>query len=252
MIQDLRFTWRTLSRTPGFAALVVLILGLGIGATTTVFSIANTVLLRPLPFAEMDRLYSLFENTESGARRLPSYPAFSEWRQQASVFSDISYVRGEDFVIRGEEGPQRVTAAYVAGDFFRLLGARPLLGRVFSDEGPSQAPVVVLSNSFWREHFGGDPTVIGRLISTTDGSFTVVGVMPSELAVPLWWARADVWAPIGAIPPARAYALTQWNLHVDAHVLARLRPGVSPEGAEAEMSQIARRLSQTGPAEQQE
>lgn len=247
---DFRLGVRALGRRPGFALVAVATLALGIGATTAVFSIADGVLLRSLPFAEPERLYSLYEQDQTAALRPPSYPAFEEWRETASTLSGMAYVRGEDFVVRGENGPERRSAGYVAGDFFGALGTPPMLGRVFSDEGPASESEVVLSHRFWSQHFGGDPEILGRMIASTEGTFTVIGVMPPEFGVPVWWTSVDVWAPIHALPPSRAYVLTQRDLHVDSDVVARLSSEVSLEGAQAEMSGLARRLAETYPMEQ--
>lgn len=247
--RDARFGMRMLRKSPGFTLVAILTLALGIGATTVVFSLANSVLLRPLVYPDAERIFVLWEQHRVQGLRPASYPGFRQWKEQSRSFSGLAFIRGEDFILRGPEGPQRLTAAFASGDFFQVLGTPPRLGRVFAEEAPGEERVVVLSDRLWRHRFGSDPGIVGRSISTPEGSFTVVGVMPPGFNAPFW---ADMWLPIEALPPSDRYALEQPNLHVDAQVMARLAPGSTREAAEAEMRAIALRMAVAYPEDSAE
>jgi putative ABC transport system permease protein len=242
--QDAGYGLRVLRRSPGFAAVAVLTLALGIGATTAVFSIVDGVLLRPLVYPEAERLFVLWEQSRQGGLRPASYPAFEDWREQSEAFSEIAYIRGEDVVIRDPEGSRRLIGAFASGDFFQMMGTAPLLGRTFSHEGSGDARVAVLSHRLWLQHYGGDPGVLRQTLPTPHGPLTVIGVMPPGFVAPVW---ADLWLPLEALPPSGRYALSQRNLHADSQIMGRLAPGMSPERAEAEMATIAARLAAAYP-----
>src|SRR6058998_4331591 len=146
VLQDLRYAVRTLRKSPGFAAAGILTLALAIGSNTAVFSVVNGVLLRPLPFAEQDRLFMLGEQSRQGGFRPPSYPTFLDWQAQSSAFARLAYVRGGGQRLAGPDGIQSIVASFVSVGFFATLGERPLLGRLFTtDEERSGAHVAVLS-----------------------------------------------------------------------------------------------------------
>src|SRR5207245_5937497 len=134
MLQDVRYAVRTLRKSPGFAGAAILTLALAIGSNTAVFSVVNGVLLRPLPFAEQDRLFMLAEQSRQGAFRPPSYPTFLDWRAQSSVFSGLAYVRGGGQRLASADGVQSIIGSFVSAGFFATLGERPLLGRLFTPD----------------------------------------------------------------------------------------------------------------------
>src|SRR5437763_7332471 len=178
-MNDLRFAVRTLRKNPGFAAAAILTLALAIGSNTAVFSVVNGVLLRPLPFAEQDRLFMLGEQSRQGGFRPPSYPTFLDWQAQSSALVDLAYVRGAGQRLAGPEGVQSVIVSVVSPVFYATLSERPLVGRLFTpDEEKTGAHVAVLSYAQWQRRFGGDPHILGKTLSLTAGVFSVVGVLP--------------------------------------------------------------------------
>jgi predicted permease len=239
--RDLRHAGRSLRRTPGFAAAAVLTLALGIGATTAVFSVVDGVLLRPLVYPHAERLYTLFEAQPRGSVRSASYPTFQEWRRRAAPFARLGYVRGEDVVVRGAEGPQRFVGAFVSAEYLEVLGTRPLLGRT-----PAADREAVLSHAMWRRYFAGEHSVLGRTLPTRDGPYTVVGVMPPGFEAPIW---ADLWVPVGGLPSQLAAKLNDPRMHSDAEVVARVEPGIDREGAQTRLDALARALEVEGVSE---
>ncbi|MGH7557323.1 MAG: ABC transporter permease [Gemmatimonadota bacterium] len=243
LIQDLRYALRSLRKSPGFTAVAALTLALGIGASTAFFSIVNGVLLQPLPYAQADRLFALYETTTTDDLRAVSYPTFRDWQERNRGFKAMAYIRAEALTLRGEDGAQYLVGAHVSPEFFDVLGARPLHGRTLSAaDHASDARAVVVSHHLWRQAFGGDSAVIGRTVDTLEGAYTVVGVMPPGID-PAW---ADLWLPISVLP-ASSPVLTRRDIHVDSRVLARLREGVSIEQAQASMDAISRRLATAYP-----
>src|SRR2546430_6054631 len=179
LLADLRYAARTLRKSPGFAAAAILTLALAIGSNTAVFSVVNGVLLRPLPFAEQDRLFMLAEQSRQGAFRPPSYPTFLDWRAHTPGRLRAAGVPGGGQRLAGPEGVQSIPASFVSPGFFATLGEPPLVGRLFTqDEEQSGAHVTVLSYDLWQARFGGDPAILGKTLSLTAGVFTVVGVLP--------------------------------------------------------------------------
>ncbi len=250
--RDLRYALRILRRTPVFTATAVLTLGLGIGATTAMFGLVHAVLLKPLPYAEPDRLVRVFEtNPLKGWTRNSASPAnYADWQKQNTVFSDVAALEvfdpakgTTDMFLTGLGEPQRLQASGVSGNMLRMLETAPLLGRTFTDaetfEGSSR--VVVLSYGLWQTLFNGDRGVLGRTISLSGRTYDIVGVMPKEFFFP----RRDVqlWYPLGYQPAMfvqsrRPHWLT---------VVARLRPGVSIEQARDQMKAIAAQLERQYP-----
>src|SRR6059058_5856469 len=185
VLQDLRYAVRTLRKSPGFTTAAILTLAVAIGSNTAVFSVVNGVLLRPLPFAEQDRLFMLAEQSRQGAFRPPSYPTFLDWQAQSSAFSGLAYVRGGGQRLASPDGVQSIVGSIVSPGFLATLGERALLGRAFTpDEERSGAHVAVLSFALWQGRFGGDPLILGKTLSVTAGVFTVVGVLPHAVAYP--------------------------------------------------------------------
>ena len=246
LLADLRYAVRTLRKSPGFAAAGILTLALAIGSNTAVFSVVNGVLLRPLPFAEQDRLFMLAEQSRQGAFRPPSYPTFLDWQAQASAFAGLAYVRGGGQRLAGPEGVQSIPASFVSPGFFATLGEPPLVGRLFTqDEEQSGAHVTVLSYDLWQARFGGDPAILGKTLSLTAGVFTVVGVLPHDVAYPPW-ATEQLYVPIATVA-ATDRALTQRGFHADCRIIGRLKPGMTREQAKADLDGAARREAATYP-----
>lgn len=211
LFADLRYAFRVLSRTPSFAVAVVSVLALGIGANTTIFSIVNAVLLRPLAFEEPERLVRIFTRTPGGRLFELSPGKFYGWQRDAQSFEGMAMYQCcgfRELALTGTGTARTVHATAVSAGFFEIVRARPALGRVFRQEEdtPGGKHVVVLSDRFWRTEFGGHPDVIGRTVKLNDEAYTIVGVMPPTASVASWTAMAsDVWVPLAirtAVPPA--------------------------------------------------
>jgi predicted permease len=246
LLLDLRHAVRGLGRAPGFTAAAVLTLALGIGANTAIFSGVKGVLLQPLPYRDAGRLYLAMESSPTGGLRAASYPTFLDWEAQQDAFAAIGYARGRPELYRGADGPENRGVAYVSPGFSEALGLPTALGRPLApDDAQNGSRAVVLSHRWWRSGFGGDPAVVGRPVTLGRRSYTVVGVAAPAARYPDW---ADAWIPLAAIEGADP-ALTQRGLHVDSRVIARLRPGMSSEQAQARMRAIGARLALTYPAE---
>ncbi len=246
--QDLRYGLRMLFKSPGFTVVAVLALALGIGANTAIFSVVNAMLLRPLPYADPDRLVVLWEtNPNLASTYLRTHneasPAnFIDWREQQTVFEDIAAYRWNDYNLTGGDAPEQLTGNPVTTNMFDVLRVQPLIGRKFRPEesDPKSDRVVMLSYGFWQRRFGGDQNIIGKQITLNGNPHTVVGVMPADFEFP--GAFAELWTALRFAtdtPPSR-----------QSHFLytrARLKPGVTLQQAQAEMDTIAARLRQQYP-----
>ena len=164
LVKDIRYGIRGLLRTPGFAVLAIVTLALGIGANTAMFSVINAVLLRPLPYAEPDRLVWMAESGDEVANRWISYPNFLDWRDRNHVFERISTFRGFSVNLVGADQPVSLGARLVSAEYFRVMGATPFMGRDFTaaDDKVGANPVTIISYAFWQQRFAGDPSIIGK------------------------------------------------------------------------------------------
>ena len=243
--QDLRYGFRMLTKTPVVTLIAVLTLALGIGANTAIFSVVNTVLLKPLPFADPDSLMVLQERNEQVGVQSVAWPNFLDWREQSQSFTAMAAYRLQGFHLAGGERPARPMGGSVSASFFPLLGARPALGRTFTEEEdkPGAAPVVVLSHRLWATRFGSDPGIIGQAVTLDGSPHTVVGVMPADFG--FFRQTAELYVPVGLSGDNPVW-LDRGN-HPGLRVLGRLKPGVSQESARTEMSAIARRLEEQHP-----
>src|SRR5215212_2720537 len=242
--QDLRYGLRMLFKNPGFTVISVLALALGIGANTAIFSVVNTVLLRPLPYKEPDRLVMVWEdNSKIGyPRDTPAAANYIDWREQSTVFEGMAATADLSLNLTGAGEPERFDGKRVSANFFSLLGVEPQLGRGFMPEEdvPGANKVVVLSHGLWQRRFGSDQGLVGKSITLNGEGYTVVGVMPQGFQ----FLSQDVgmWVPIAFTQQQAANRGSHY-----LRVVARLKPGVSVERAQAEMSTIAARLSQQYP-----
>ncbi|HEY4573791.1 MAG TPA: ABC transporter permease, partial [Thermoanaerobaculia bacterium] len=244
--QDLRYSLRTLRKSPGFAAAAVGILALGIGANSALFSVVDAVLLRPLPFPEPGRMMRLEEAPPPPAASLKAVsPAdYFDWRGQSHSFAALAAYRGGSLTLTGGQEPEALTAATVMGDFFSVLAIQPVLGRVFApgEEEPGHDDVVILSQALWQSRFGSDPRILGRGLVLDGRRHTVVGVMPA-LEVAAWYpATVQVWTPLAWTTKERAVRGERL-----LNVIARLKPGVDRLQAQAEMDTLAGRLARQYP-----
>lgn len=247
MIKDIRYALRTLARRPGFTAVAVITLALGIGANTAIFSVVNGVLLRPLDYPEAERLVALRESNASKQPDSQVAPAnVFEWQRQNTVFSDLAMYRTVSYNLTGDGNPERLLAGRVSAGFFKTLGVGPILGREFSPEEdqPGRDKVVIISEGLWQRRFGSEANVIGKTLKLSGENFTVVGVMPNSLRLPDQRER-ELWTPIAFTENERIYHHARF-----VEAIARLKPGVTLDQAQAEMAAIAGRLSQEHDANQ--
>ncbi|HEX8137501.1 MAG TPA: ABC transporter permease, partial [Pyrinomonadaceae bacterium] len=238
--QDLRYGFRMLLKSPGFTAVAAMALALGIGANTAIFSVVNAVLLRPLPFADAGRLMVVKStNARGGEKEFGGVsPAdFFDWQRQSTSFASMATYSGDGLVLTGVDQPETLVSARVSEAFFQTLGVKPLLGRTFQpEEFSTGAPgTIVLSYRLWQRRFGADPSVIGRSLTLRGRSTQVIGVMPPEVKFPAW---SEVWTPL-----AQDSSEMQLRGNRYYQVVGRLKPGVTREQAQAEMTTIAARLS---------
>jgi putative ABC transport system permease protein len=237
-IADLRYAVRLLWRQPAFALLVVLTMALGIGATTTLFGVTYGVLMKPLPWPAADRVVVLKETRGGRAPRFGSFSnaAYAAWREHPSTIDEIAAWTPQTFTLTGIGDPERIRATAVTASLFRALGVRPLIGTLFDDKDET-SPLVVLSEGLWRQRFGGDPDIAGRIIQLDGTPRTVTGVVADAFAYPDGQARA--WVPFRVAP-------TAGNMLMMFEAVARLQPGRTIEQAEAEAAARGQSAADTG------
>jgi predicted permease len=250
-LQDVRYALRMLRKSPGFTAVAVLTLALGIGANTAIFSVVYAVLLKPLPYAKPEQLFNVFEaKPQEGVKGTGwSYPNFAEIREHNGIFSDMAGAQEHQLTLTGHGDPTVIDASIVTPELFSVFGQKPLAGRAFSSEDgkPGAAPVVLLSENLWRDIFGADPKVIGSSINLDKRTFTVVGIMPSAFRFPMIMKSEQVWIPLVQDP-----LFGSWMERRGGHwlqVTGRLKPEVSMPQTQAELAAISDRLAKEFPAE---
>ncbi len=244
--RDVTFALRSLRRSPGFTVVAVLCLALGIGANAAIFSVINAVLLRPLPYAEPDRLVRAYETSDSFKGRGSVSPAnFQDWQQQTPDLTHLTAWVAASVSLQGSAQPERIKVVAGTPDLFALAGVRPLAGRTFGPgSSTKQGEVVVLGEKLWRRRFGGDPAVVGRTARIDGTPYTILGVMPAAFDFPPN-ASADAWALFDPGPDVRKNRGGHF-----LGVAGRLRPGVSVAQAQAQLQQVAARLKRAYPKEQ--
>jgi putative ABC transport system permease protein len=247
IVQDLRFAFRGLIRQPGFTVVALLTLALGIGANSAIFGIVNAVLLRPLPYEAPDRVVLLWSHWTNWSKTWVSQGELVDYQEQARSLEHVAAFSSTSFNLTGGGDPLRVRAAQVQPEIFAALGARPIAGRVFTadEDQPGREHVVMLTEGLWRSQFGSDPAVIGRAIQLDAEPYTVVGVLPAELRLPLDYASRSetaIWVPL-ALGPNDPQARGNHGLNA----LGRLRPGASIGQAQAEIDTITRAFFQRYP-----
>lgn len=248
LIKDIRYGLRSLLNHPGFTAIVIVTLALGIGATTAIFSVVNTVLLRPLPYAQADRIVAIQELNAAGSRVQVTPANFLDWRAQNTVFEHLAAILTRPANLASGDQAERIELAMTSANFFSVFGAQPQHGRFFipGDEEPGHAPVVVISHALWQRRFAGDPELVGKPIALDGRSYPVVGIAPAGFQYP---DKTEVWLPPFRLAPT-------WNEGMDPtqvrgfgflSAVALTRPGVSLAQAAGEMETITARLRQQYP-----
>jgi putative ABC transport system permease protein len=251
LLRDFRYGLRTLRKSPAFTAVAVLTLALGIGANTAIFSVVYAVLLKPLPYANPDQLFNVFQaKPQEGVGGTGwSYANFVELRAQNRVFSDVAGAQQHQLTLTGRGEPSVINTSVVTPELFSLFGEKPLAGRTFfsQDGKPGAPPVVILSESLWRSSFGAVPNVIGSSINLDKRTFTVVGIMPAAFRFPALTESEQLWIPLVQDP-----LFGGWMNRRGGHwlqVTGRIKPGVSMTQVQAELDAIGARLAKEFPAE---
>ena len=249
ILVDVKHAVRSLRRSPGFAAVAILALAVGIGGNTAIFSVVDATRAQAVPYEDPERLVNLIGNVARGTieRRGASYPDFLDWRAQATrSFEDLAAWDSQLQTLSGTDEPERIETEFVSASYFELLGATPALGRVFrEDEDRVEKPefVIVLSDGLWRRRFAADPQVLGRAVTLNARPFTIVGVMPPDfLGIE---NDAQLWIPFAQYAPQKDMADRGGRGFV---VLGRLRPGVTLQAAQSEANTVAARLGREYPA----
>jgi predicted permease len=243
--QDVQYAARLFRKSPGFVATAVLTLALGIGASTTLFSVVNGVLLNPLPYPHSEELVAVYAKTAGIDQGPVVYLNFLDWQRDTQTFSSMALYRNQNYNVTGTAEAERLSGYMISAEFFSTLGVQPTLGRAFraEDDQVGAAPVVILGGGLWRRKFGSSPDVIGRLLTLNGDSYTIVGVIPAGFT--FYGSDRDIYTPIG-----------QWNdpsfrdrrISVSAHAVGRLKPGVTLAQAKADMDVVARNLAVAFPA----
>jgi len=237
-LQDVRYAARMLVKNPGFTAIAVLTLALGIGANTALFSVVNGVLLNPLPYPKPDQIVEISRKTPEFEDASISFLDFLDWQKDNRSFEAIGAYRGDDFNLTGQGDPERVKTGMVSAEFFPLLGIKPVIGRLFaqSEDRVGGAPIALISEGFWKRRFGGSQEILGKVLTLNSTEYQVVGVVPASFHFD---RSNDVYVPIG-----------QWNdptfrdrrVSMGTRAVGRLKTGVTIEQARAEMGGIAHNL----------
>ncbi len=245
LLQDLRYAVRQLRKSPGFTFAAVLTLSIGIGANTAIFSSMDAVVLRPLAVPQLDRVMTVAEQQERGDYEQVALANYEDWARQSRSFEDLAIRRRADMSLTGVGDAAHIQAAITSANFFTVLRAKPVLGRVFGENecAPGRDAVAVLNYGFWQRRFGADPAVLGRKIELDQREYTIVGVMPKTLQYP---SDADIFTPLAPT----AEQLSDRARH-DYLVAGRLRSGVTVKQAQAEMQTIATHLAEAYPASNQ-
>ena len=242
--QDVRYGVRMLLKNPGVTFIVIIALALGIGANSAIFSVVNAVLLRPLPYDQADRLVFLNEKSPVLDEMSISYPNFTDWRAQNHTFEKIGVYNRGSYNLTGAGEAERIVTAQMSADIFSILRVNALHGRVFTNEEdkPGGAPVVVLSYGLWQRRFGGQTSILNQPITLNGKSCTVIGIMPQSYAYP---SRAEMYVPAGQLSDSASWK--ERGNHPGLYGVARLKPGVTIQQADADMNTIAANLEKQYP-----
>ncbi|HYK41054.1 MAG TPA: ABC transporter permease, partial [Thermoanaerobaculia bacterium] len=250
-LQDLRFAARALRKSPGFTAVALATLTLGIGANTAIFSVVDAVLLRPLPYPEPSRIVALFQNlpSQNVAQTGVSWLNYEQVAARSRSFDSIAAIRMHDFTLTGRGDPALVIGLTVTSNVFSVFRAKPLLGRAFEagDDAPGSPSVVLLGERLWRERYGGDRGVLGTSVMLDDAPFTVVGIVADALRPPPANPRPDLWVALTHDPVFPDLRPRRGGHYL--RLVGRLRSGATVASAESELAVLAAALAKEYPKE---
>ena len=244
LFADVRYSLRLLRKSPGFTAIAIATLALGIGANTAIFSAVDAVLIRPLPYSDPDRLVLVWEDNSAAGfpRNTPAPGNYVDWKRMQHSFSGMAATRGGSASVTSDGPPEQILGRRVSQNFFDVLGVRPAIGRTFTEEEDrTSAPVILISDGLWRRRYGGDRAILGRTILMSDNRYEIIGVMPPGFVFRS--REIDYWAPIDLAPAV----LADHNSHF-LNVVARLAPGVSLAAANDDMHRVAKELERQYPS----
>jgi predicted permease len=246
ILNDIKYAFRQFRKHPGFTAIIVLTLALGIGANTAMFGIVNTTFLRMLPYPEPDRLVYLAEGNQNGGEIPISYPNFQDWQKQQEVFSGLAIYHGAQGKLKTDKGTEMVRLCHVSPDFFKVLGVNTLLGREMrpEDDTPDAPRMAWVTYNAWQQFFQGDPDLLGRSVIFDKRPLTIAGIMPVDFK---FFRRTHIFTAIA--PFARDYFLNMRASHSNCRAVARLKPGISLASAQVHMNVITQRLEEAYPEE---
>jgi len=242
VMQDLRYGLRMLLKNPAFTAVAVVILALGSGANTAIFSVLNAVVLRPLPYSNPERLYEIGGMTSRGSQWF-SAPDLDTWRERTEVFEKMAAARSSNMILSGVDEPEQLFGLEVGRECLPMLGVSPLLGRWFSDQdfGPAAQRLVIIGHRLWYRRFRGDPNILGKLITLNGNGYSLIGIMPPIFEFS--HSRCEFWIP----PSLESLEAGQKRDRPAFMVYARTKPGISPQQAQAETETVSRLLTQQFP-----
>ena len=239
---DVRYAFRQLRKNPGFTITVVVILALGIGAITAIFSTVNPILFKPLPYPQANRVVMIWERQSDGSPQFDCFGTFHGVQERTRSFDALAAMKAWQPTLVGKTQPERFEGQRVSADYFRALGVEPVLGRNFeaADDQHKAPSVVILSDTVWRRRFGSDPSVVGQQVTLDGDPFTVIGIMPAGFENVLAPA-AELWAPLQYDPSLPPFS-REWGHHL--RIVGRLRPGVGRQRANSELDVILGTLGQ--------
>lgn len=243
--QDIRYGVRKLVKSPGFTVVALIAIMLGVGTNTAIFSIVNTVLLRPLPYKNPDQLMTVWSTAPGTgqAQMRTALPTINDWREQTKSFDGMAAYAFNLYNVTGIDEPEQAVGAQVSEDFFNVVGMPPAIGRTFSPQENHDA-LVVLSNAFWRRRFNADPNVVGKTLMLNGKVFTITGVMPANFQVPL--TEVALWTTLMHALTSTPEQATSRGFH-SFNIIARLKPGISIEQAKSDLNTVNSRIQQQYP-----
>jgi len=242
LLQDLKYSIRMALKRPGFTLIIILVLALGIGANTAMFSVINAIVLRPLPYKDSGQLMALWEQSKQMEEMSVAYPNFLDWQAQNTAFDQMAAFKSDNFNYTEGGDPERKRGKQVSADFLPLLGVNPILGRGFSheDDQPGASPAVIVSHAFWQNRLSGSSAVIGKPLKLNGQDYTLIGVLPADFE---FNGVTDIFVPLGL----NAAKMMDRGSHPGIYVIGRLKRGVSMDQAKASMATITSNLSQQYP-----